>query len=184
MSVQRPRIVLHAHMCNCACSCEGLGYAISLPGENTSQGTPFLRILIVEDQPIIAMALADAVEEMGGVAVGPAGTLREALDLASTGVFDAALLDVWLNGTSAYSVGDILSHRSIPFVVVSGAASSDQPLPYQRAPRLLKPFSNQEVSAALTSILQPNGCLPDDPSAGRGEAPLHGNQGADVTPLA
>lgn len=116
-----------------------------------------MRILIVEDQPIIALAMADAVEEMGGVAVGPAATLREALDLASTGTVDAALLDVWLGDTPAYSVGDILTQRDIPFVVVSGAASSDQPLPYQRAPRLLKPFSNQEVSVALTSVLQPKG---------------------------
>ena len=110
------------------------------------------RILVIEDQPIIALALSDAVTEMGAVVVGAAASIGEALNLASTIDADAALLDLWLGDALAYAVGDVLHQRGIPFIVISGASRTEEPEAIRNAPRLIKPFMPDELLAALKSL--------------------------------
>lgn len=110
------------------------------------------RVLIVEDQPIIALALADSLTEMGAVVAGAASSIGEALKLASTIEADVAVLDLWLGDALAYPVGDILHQRGIPFVVISGAARAEEPATVRDAPRLIKPFMADELLAALRSL--------------------------------
>lgn len=112
------------------------------------------RILVIEDQPIIAMAMTDALTEMGAVVAGQASNFREALRLASEAEADAVLLDIWLKDVAAYTIGDILTQRGIPFIIVSGAAKSEEPALCRNAPRLLKPFKEDELLAALTRLLR------------------------------
>ncbi len=111
-----------------------------------------VRVLIIEDQPIIALALSDALTEMGAVVVGAAASIGDAVRLASTVDADAALLDLWLRDAIAYPVGDILSQRGIPFIVISGSPSTEEPAAIRDAPRLIKPFMADELLAALRSL--------------------------------
>ncbi len=111
-----------------------------------------VRVLIVEDQPIIALALSDALTEMGAVVVGAASSIGDALRLASTVDADAALLDLWLGEALAYAVGDVLNQRGIPFIVISGASRTEEPAAIRNAPRLIKPFMADELRAALLSL--------------------------------
>ncbi len=110
------------------------------------------RVLIVEDQPIIALALADALTEMEMVVAGTAASIDQALTLASTIDADVALLDLWLGDVLAYAVGDILSQRGISFIVISGGARADEPAVIRAAPRLIKPFMPEELLAAFRSL--------------------------------
>ncbi len=79
---------------------------------------------MVEDQPLIALSLCDALRELGLEPVGPAHTLTEALQLATSETLDAALVDIWLGNVPCYSAADILFGRSIPFLIVGGASSA------------------------------------------------------------
>lgn len=107
------------------------------------------RVLIVEDQPIIALALSDVLSEMGMVVVGIASSIDEALRLASTADIDVALLDLWLGDVLAYEVGEILNRRGKGFIVTSGGSRADEPEAIRAAPRLIKPFTPDELLAAF-----------------------------------
>src|SRR5580704_5752633 len=100
---------------------------------------PSKRLLVVEDECLIALMMADHLIELGYTVVGPAFTISEALHLARVGSIDAALLDLNLHGVFAGEVADILSRRQIPFLFISGY---DQPPTscYQTIDVLHKPF--------------------------------------------
>lgn len=110
------------------------------------------RILLVEDQIIIAVALRDALVALGNEVLGPAGTLEHALELARVAEIDAAVLDIGLRGKLAYPVGDILAQRGIPFVITSGITMTDEPESCRHVPRLMKPFTHDELYAALSTL--------------------------------
>ena len=79
-------------------------------------------VLIVEDQAIIALDLQDAVEDANAQVIGPAATVREALDLVHTHIVDAAILDANLPDGDVTPVAEELIERGIPFVINTGAA--------------------------------------------------------------
>ncbi len=110
------------------------------------------RVLIVEDQPIIGLAIADALRELPAIPIGPITTFKEAIIAASRDDFELALLDVWLGQTPSFAIGDLLLARGIPFVIVSGAAKKEEPPHFQMAPRLFKPFTLSELRAAIDSF--------------------------------
>lgn len=115
------------------------------------------RILIVEDEPIIAMMIADLCEELGHEVAGSARSLDEALALVDEGGFDAAILDVQLQGNEAsWPVADALAEHGTPFVFASGGEV--EPAPERHAGRtiLAKPFSYDGVSEALARLLRKN----------------------------
>ena len=78
------------------------------------------RILVVEDSFLVVTLLEEIFQALGWQSVGPATRLADALLLASTGVFDAALLDVNLNGELSWDVARVLSERGVPFVFSTG----------------------------------------------------------------
>lgn len=117
-------------------------------------------ILIVEDQIIIATAMRDSLIELGADVVGPCLTLRSALDAAASAKVDAAVLDVWLAGELSYPVADLLAERGIPFLFTSGVDVAREPPQFHRSPRLLKPFSDQELHSALSGLLAPPRTVP------------------------
>ena len=82
-------------------------------------GSP-LRVLIVEDEPVIAMALEDMIEDLGFALAGTAGTLSEGLAIADTAACDIAILDVNLNGQRSDAIAALLAGRSVPYIFATG----------------------------------------------------------------
>lgn len=108
-----------------------------------------LRILLVEDEPLVAMAIEDSLEVQNVGVVGPAGTVAEALELIAKGGIDAALLDVTLRGERVDSVADALSAQGIPFVFTTGHGAAGLPQSHQDRPVLTKPFREVEMNDAI-----------------------------------
>ena len=79
-----------------------------------------VRVLIVEDEPIIALGLEDVLIDAGFQIAGVAGKLEKALSLVESGVCDVAIVDANLAGVSASPVAIALAARGLPFIVLSG----------------------------------------------------------------
>jgi DNA-binding response OmpR family regulator len=114
--------------------------------ENESGGR---RILVVEDEMLIAMIIEDALKDSGGEIVGPVATLEKALKLAEEGEFDAAILDVTIRGGEVYPVAELLLKRGIPFVFSSGYGDWALPEELRDKPRLTKPFTAAALEEQL-----------------------------------
>ncbi|MFO1131973.1 MAG: response regulator [Hyphomicrobiales bacterium] len=78
------------------------------------------RILVVEDEALIAVMVEDMLTEMGSVVVGPAATIAQALALAQSEAIDGAVLDVNVRGERIDPVADVLAARSIPILFATG----------------------------------------------------------------
>jgi CheY-like chemotaxis protein len=107
------------------------------------------RILIVEDEALIAMMEEDFLEELGWDVVGWASATERALALARDADIDAALLDVNLGGQDSFAVADILSERHIPFVFATGYGADGVADRFRDVPTLTKPFRRDELDRAL-----------------------------------
>jgi DNA-binding NtrC family response regulator len=84
------------------------------------------RILIVEDEWILADALADALTDMGYDVAGPAASVPKALKLLEQGNIDAAILDISLgSGQKSFPVAAVLTTRGIPFLFITGYQAID-----------------------------------------------------------
>jgi CheY-like chemotaxis protein len=107
------------------------------------------RILVVEDEPMIAMMIEDFLKELGWDIVGIAGSLEAALAMVRYADMDAAVLDVNLNGQDSFAAASILGERLIPFVFASGYGSNGIPRRFRDVPVLTKPFQSDELGHAL-----------------------------------
>jgi DNA-binding response OmpR family regulator len=108
------------------------------------------RILIVEDEFLIALMTADILTELGAIPVGPAHTLDAGISLAGSEVIDAALLDVNLHGKQSDAIASVLTGRGVPFVVASGQVAP--PWAHRGTPQLDKPFSSESLAQALKRL--------------------------------
>ncbi len=109
------------------------------------------RILIVEDEALIAATAADIIADYGGVPVGPAGTIAEALALIAATPIDAAIVDINLLGERSDRVAEALRAASIPFVFATGYGAS---LAAELGAAVLdKPYSDEKLKAAILSLL-------------------------------
>lgn len=111
------------------------------------------RALIVEDEGMLRLQLADTLEEMGCQVADMASTLADAESVASTTSADFALLDLNLHGRLAYPVADILVARGIPFVFSTGYGSAGVEPRFHGTPALRKPFEAHDLMAALVKVL-------------------------------
>lgn len=110
------------------------------------------RILLVEDEGLIAVMMEDLLEEMGCEVTGSTRAVAEAVSwLEEGGEADAALLDVSLRDGWVYPVAEALTARSIPYVFVSGYGQSPDPR-YAAAPLLAKPVGRERLKAALQAL--------------------------------
>ncbi|HEX8303015.1 response regulator [Sphingomonas sp.] len=109
-----------------------------------------LRVLVVEDEPVVAMCLEDMLEELGCVTVGPASRLAEGLALAEREMIDAAILDINLAGERSNTIADALRARDVPFAFASGYGA---PPEGYGAPMIEKPYRAADISGALTRLL-------------------------------
>jgi DNA-binding response OmpR family regulator len=106
-------------------------------------------ILIVDDEPMLAIDLANELENAGYRVVGPATSVRGALALLEQERCDTAILDINLGHEDAVPIAHALHDRNIPFVIVSGYARVQQPAIFEGAPFVAKPICRAELLAAL-----------------------------------
>jgi CheY-like chemotaxis protein len=111
------------------------------------------RVLIVEDEPMLAYALEELVVEAGFQIAGVVGTLRAALAMIERDVCDVAILDANLKGVSAAPAATALIARRVPFVVLSGYSRDQQPAAFNGAVHLQKPCRSEHLIQALRSLL-------------------------------
>ena len=112
-----------------------------------------LRILLVEDDDLVAMAIEDLLEELGCKVVANAGSIDEAVAKSRAGGFECALLDVNLNGEEVFPVAEILAAQGVPFVFTSGYGSWALPEAFRARPIVSKPFRMEALSSALSTAL-------------------------------
>jgi len=113
-----------------------------------------IRVLVVEDDYLIAQLLDEMLRSTGCVVLGPLARLADALGAAKGETCDAAVLDVNLRGERVYPVAEILSGRNVPFVFVTGYADDALPREYAELPRLGKPFKAQQLIRALSNLVE------------------------------
>ena len=115
---------------------------------------PHRRVLIVEDELLIAMLVEQMLDDLGHVAVGPALTVEEALSLIDREQFDCAVLDMNLgHGISSAPVAEALRAKGVPFLFASGYGSTGAVENLSDAPILNKPFLMRDLETALNRIL-------------------------------
>lgn len=114
-----------------------------------------VRVLVVEDEYLVAILIEEILESAGCVVSGPISRLPEALDAVDHDDFDAAVLDVNLAGERIDPVAEALSRRNVPFVFVTGYGEGVLPREFAERPRLCKPFRMAELLGALSNIVKP-----------------------------
>jgi CheY-like chemotaxis protein len=112
------------------------------------------RVLVIEDEMIVAMLLEDMLADLGCTVLGPAARVDQALTIiAATRSLDAAVLDVNLNGQKSYPVADALVARGVPFLFTTGYRRDSVMNGYRSFPQLEKPFKLSELADALAKLL-------------------------------
>ena len=109
------------------------------------------RVLLVEDDGLVAMLVEDMLAELGFQVVKNPGRVSEALAAVADGGFDLAILDVNLGGERVFPVADALMQAGRPFVFATGYGASEVPDAYRRWPVATKPFRLDDLDAALNA---------------------------------
>jgi CheY-like chemotaxis protein len=107
------------------------------------------RVLIVEDETLVAMLLEDMIGELGGDVVASAGRVARALAILDEQPIDLAVLDVNLGSEDAFPIAEALVKRGIPFVFSTGYGSTGLPPDWRKYPTLQKPFTEIQVASVL-----------------------------------
>ena len=113
------------------------------------------RILLVEDDTMIAVLIESLLLGLGYVIVGPASRLDRALRYAREEPLDGAILDVNIRGGAVFPVAELLRARQIPFILASGYGDWALPEDLQGQARLTKPFTAQELESGVRALLTP-----------------------------
>ena len=108
-------------------------------------------VLVLEDEPFIAMMLEEEVEAIGLHVIGPVNNLKSALQLAEMTDLDGALLDLNINGAYATDVADKLRLHGTPYIFVTGY-EPPAGLQHRSVPVLRKPFTGIELRLALLAL--------------------------------
>jgi two-component SAPR family response regulator len=111
-----------------------------------------LRVLIIEDQFLIAEEMSRAVRSLGGQVVGPLGTLEAAGEAIDKGAFDVAVLDVNLHGEMAFPLAEKLESRGAHFVFATGYEDWTIPEGFRQRPCLRKPVTARRLADAIAAV--------------------------------
>ena len=110
-------------------------------------------ILVVEDEPLIAMMLEDFLETLGHKVHASCETVGDAVAEADKGGFDVAILDVNLKGENVWPVAHKLREKQIPFVIATGGHVEPPPTEFANAPVIEKPYTVDRVTPALEKAM-------------------------------
>jgi CheY-like chemotaxis protein len=111
------------------------------------------RVLLVEDEPIVAWLLKDMLVDLGCSVVGPAADVNQALAMIEAESIDVAVLDVNLRGQMSYPIADVLVARGVPFVFSTGYDKDRLLDGYRTIPTLQKPFHRSDLGDTLAKLL-------------------------------
>ena len=116
-----------------------------------------LRVLVVEDNFLVAELARDLLDSFGREIVGPVPRLKQALEVAATATLDGALLDINLAGEYCFPVAALLQERGVPFMFVTGYGDSALiPPAFRDVPCLGKPLDPDEVAATAARHFKSN----------------------------
>ena len=112
-----------------------------------------LRVLVVEDEALVALQLEDMLADLGCAVIRPASRVGRALDLLARQEVDAAVLDLNVAGELVYPVADALQSRGLPYIFATGYGAAGLTMPYRRRPVLQKPFLQSDLRKAMLDSL-------------------------------
>lgn len=112
------------------------------------------RILVVEDEYVLADDLADILAGAGAVVIGPVGSIAKAFAAIAEEALDGAILDINLRGEMAFTVADRLTERNVVFLFATGYDSTIIPERFEQVTRCEKPVDLHRVAAALGKVIQ------------------------------
>jgi DNA-binding response OmpR family regulator len=119
-----------------------------------------VRVLVVEDEYLVAILIEEILESAGCIVRGPIPRVPAALDAVDHEDYDAAVLDINLAGERITPVADALSHRKVPFLFVTGYGTNALPSEYAQRPYICKPFRLADLLGALSKLLKPSTSVP------------------------
>jgi CheY-like chemotaxis protein len=130
------------------------GSMASVPRTPTESDNPMplsgCRILVVEDEWVIAADVALALEEAGATIVGPYSSVVDSLEhLGDLDAIDGAVIDVGLNGETSFPLADAFRTTAMPFVFLTGVDRHKLPERFASVPHMLKPFDRDRIAAML-----------------------------------
>jgi signal transduction histidine kinase len=111
------------------------------------------RLLVIEDESLVALDIVAVLEGAGADVVGLAGTAKEALKIIGDTAVDAALLDANLRGLAVDDIAAALAAGNIPFLFVTGYGPESLPKAFAKTAMLSKPFSEDQLIAAVTRLV-------------------------------
>jgi len=113
------------------------------------------RVLLIEDESLVAMLLEDALAVVGCQVIAIASRFEDAEQKARSLSFDIAVLDVNLNGKQTLRIAEVLFDRGIPFVFATGYGVEFLPEHLRNVPVLQKPFQQHDLERVLHAALSP-----------------------------
>lgn len=113
-----------------------------------------LRVLVVEDEAVIALHVQELLSSAGHIVIGPFSDPQPALETMRATSVDLAILDVMVHGKAGFSVPDELSRQGIPFLFITGASQNFIPAEYRDRPSLNKPFATAELTRMIAAVSQ------------------------------
>lgn len=111
-----------------------------------------MRILIVDDELLIAQLLETTLRLAGHDVVGIVGSIKRALEAVQTAEFDAAIVDVNLNGVFSSEIVEALRKKGAKFIIATGYAAEQLPFSTGSEPILGKPFDDQQLFQAMEKL--------------------------------
>ena len=111
------------------------------------------RVLVVEDEMLVAMQIEDMLSDLGCTSITVAGTIETALDQIDGGKFDLATLDLNLNATRSLPVAEALGSRRIPYALATGYSAKGIEEALADCPILRKPYSFQQFKEVIRKLL-------------------------------
>jgi CheY-like chemotaxis protein len=116
---------------------------------------PKPRVLIVEDESLVAMLVEDMLVELGCEIAAIAGRVEQGVQFANDLVIDFAVLDLNLSGENSFPVAAILKARGVPFVFATGYGAAGVPDEWKHTPVIQKPFHMDELETAIARARSP-----------------------------
>ena len=123
------------------------------------------KVLVVEDEPLIAFDIASMLESLGCDMVGPVARLSDALTIVDSEVFDCAILDINVRGGYITPVAEILLDRHVPLLLATGYSEDALPSRLMSQARLAKPYTSEQLEHELR-LLCSQVIVSKDPPAG------------------